>query len=117
MTNCDRLYDWVFCSYQPCNQGFVWVHGSCLLFIEDAEGMPFVEASSFCEFYGATIVIENSQAISDWVKSTIGGEHWIGAKLVNFCPFPFFNILYPLGQCWCTLLDRQFSNELSKLAP
>ena len=49
--------------------------GSCLLFIGDAEGMSFDEASSYCETHGAKIVIENSQAISDWVKSKIGGEH------------------------------------------
>ena len=114
-TNCDREYDWVVCSYQPCNQGFAWVHGRCLLFIGDEEEKTFDEASAYCESLGvgATIVIEDNQAITDWVtRYPTKGEHWIGIKLVNF---HFFNILHPVGQFWCTLLDRQFSNELSKL--
>ena len=89
-TNCDRKYDVVICSYTPCPHGGEWIHGRCLLFKSiNGAGKTFDEANAFCGDFGSgTNVMEDSQAIIDWVNSNVDGDHWIGAKMVNSCLFP-----------------------------
>ena len=75
-TNCDRKYDWVVCSYDPCPGWSMWVGGRCLWGGPYEEGKTFDEANAACAFthnginYGGTNLIADNQAISDFIETT-----------------------------------------------
>ena len=94
-TNCDRKYDMVVCSYDPCPGGLTWVGGRCLWAekYEEAEGKTFDEANAACGFThndGTNLIVDN-QAISDFIKTsnleTPIESHWIGAQMVGLYNF------------------------------